>query len=332
MKIFALKSSADFGERVAADLGVPLSALEEREFEDGEHKVRALESVRNEDVYVIQSLYADTTQSVHDKLCRLLFLIGALKDAAARRVTAVIPYLCYARKDRKTKARDPVTTRYVANLIESVGTDRVVTMDVHNLAAFQNAFRCRTEHLEAKRLFVDYFGRILEGIEGQSVTVVSPDIGGVKRARAFRDALEQALGRSIDMAFMEKHRSGGVVQGEAVVGSVEGAVVIIIDDLISTGTTIVRAADACRLLGAKEVHAAASHGVFVGASETLAGRDLEKIIVTDSIPPIRLDSKLVEEKLVILEGSWLFAQAIRRMHFGDSVVELVEHGSGGVPG
>ena len=325
MKIFALKSSLGFGRRVADHLDVPLGELEEREFEDGEHKVRALESVRNEDVYVIQSLYGDASQSVHDKLCRFLFLIGALKDAAAKRVTAVIPYLCYARKDQKTKTRDPVTSRYVASLIEAVGTDRVVSMDVHNLAAFQNAFRCRTEHLEARRLFVEHFERVLEN---QPVVVVSPDIGGVKRARAFRGALEQALGRKVGMAFMEKHRSGGVVEGEAIVGSVEGAVVIIVDDLISTGTTIVRAADACRLLGAREVHAAATHGLFIDASEVLAGNGVDNIVVTDSVPPTRLDPKLVEEKLTIVDGSWLFAQAIRRMHFGDSVVELMEH----VPG
>jgi ribose-phosphate pyrophosphokinase len=113
------------------------------------------------DVFVVQSLYGDSGQSVNDKLCRLLFFVGALHDAAAAHITAVVPYLCYARKDRKTKFRDPVTTRYVAALLEAVGVDRVVTLDVHNLAAYQNAFRCATEHLEARMLFVAYFAPLL---------------------------------------------------------------------------------------------------------------------------------------------------------------------------
>src|SRR5512135_3205205 len=137
--LFALNASRAFGERVAQRLGMPLSPHEERDFEDGEHKARPLASVRGADVFVIQSLYGEPGQGVNDKLCRLLFFIGALRDASAGRVTAVVPYLCYARKDRKTQARDPVTTRYVAALFEAVGTDRVLTLDVHNLAAFQNA-------------------------------------------------------------------------------------------------------------------------------------------------------------------------------------------------
>jgi N-terminal domain of ribose phosphate pyrophosphokinase len=194
LSIFALGASRDFGERVSACLGIPLSALEEREFEDGEHKARPLVSVRGKDVFVIQSLYGDSRQSVNDKLCRLLFFLGALRDASAASVTAVAPYLCYARKDRKSKSRDPVTTRYVAALLEAVGADRVVTMDVHNLAAFQNAFRIHTDHLEAKNLFVEYFVPLVRPLIQQAeVVVVSPDAGGVKRAEDFR----QALGRSL---------------------------------------------------------------------------------------------------------------------------------------
>src|SRR5690606_10337866 len=123
-------------------------------FEDGEHKIRPLTSVRGRDVYVLSSLYGETDRSPDEKLCRLLFFIATLRDNGATRVTAVVPYLAYARKDRRTQSRDPVTTRYVASLFEAVGVDRVVTLDVHNLAAFQNAFRCRTEHLEARMLFV----------------------------------------------------------------------------------------------------------------------------------------------------------------------------------
>ena len=141
--VFAPKSGREFGERVCSHLGIAPCALEERDFEDGEHKTRPLESVRGKDVFVIQSLYGDAGQSVNDKLCRLLFFLGALRDASAERVTAVVPYLCYARKDRRSKSRDPVTTRYFAELFEAMGIDRLVTLDVHNLAAFQNEFDYR---------------------------------------------------------------------------------------------------------------------------------------------------------------------------------------------
>ena len=154
LKLFAPNAGRAYGEAVGRALGQPLAAHEEREFEDGEHKARPLENVRDCDVFVVQSLYGDAGHSADDKLLRLLFLVGALKDASAARVTVVAPYLAYSRKDQKSKARDPVTTRYVAALFEAVGADCMVTLDVHNLAAYQNAFRCRAEHLEAGPLFV----------------------------------------------------------------------------------------------------------------------------------------------------------------------------------
>jgi ribose-phosphate pyrophosphokinase len=319
--IFAPGHSREFGEKVSAHLGVPLSAHEEREFEDGEHKIRPLINVRSKDVFVIQSLYGDNRQSVNDKLCRLLFFLGALRDASAERVTAVIPYLCYARKDKKSKPRDPVTTRYVAGLFEAMGVDRVVTLDVHNLAAFQNAFRIRADHLEAKRLFVEHFILLAQQEE---IVVVSPDVGGVKRAEDFRQALGAALDRPIHGAFMEKYRSEGVVSGEAVIGDVSGKMAIIIDDLISSGTTLARAADSCRARGATKIYAAASHGVFSGkASQTLSNSALEKVVITDTIPPFRLDPDLARTKLVVLDAAKLFAEAIRRIHSGGSIVELL---------
>jgi ribose-phosphate pyrophosphokinase len=260
--------------------------------------------------------------SVNDKLCRLLFFLGALRDASAGRLTAVVPYLCYARKDRKSKWRDPVTTRYVASLFEAMGVDRVVTLDVHNLAAFQNAFRSHTDHLEAKKLFVDYFVPLAQGEE---VVVVSPDVGGIKRAEDFRQALSSALHRPISSAFMEKYRSAGVVSGEAVVGEVAGRMAIIIDDLISSGTTLARAAEACRTRGAKRIYAAASHGAFVGAARTvLAQPALEKVVVTNTIPPFRLEPDMVKARLVVLDTARLFAEAIKRIHTGGSIVALLE--------
>jgi len=320
--LFALHASHSFGEGVARQLGISLSACEEREFEDGEHKSRPLVNVRNRDVFVVQSLYADTQQSVNDKLVRLLFFIGALKDASAASVTAVVPYLAYARKDAKTQSRDPVTTRYVAQLFEAAGTDRVVTMGVHNLAAFQNAFRCRTDHLEATKPFVAHFAPLLK--EEPQITVVSPDIGGMKRAERFRQALGRVLNRELKMAFMEKARAKGVMRAGRLVGEVGGHA-IIVDDLISTGGTLLHAAAACREGGAEKVYAAASHGIFVGAANRLlSGTELDKIVVTDTIPPLRLDPELARNKLVVLSAAPLFAEAIRRIHSGGSLVELLE--------
>jgi ribose-phosphate pyrophosphokinase len=320
--LFALGASRNFGERIAEGLGVSLAQHEERDFEDGEHKSRPLVNVRARDVFVVQSLYGDPAQSANDKLCRLLFFIGALKDASAARVTAVVPYLCYARKDRKTKPRDPVTTRYLAALLEAVGTARVLAMEVHNLAAFQNAFRCPTDHLEARKLFVDYFAPLLRE---KPAVVISPDIGGVKRAEAFRDSLSKATGREAASAFLEKHRSAGVVSGEAIVGEVEGKVAVIVDDLISTGTTILRAAKACRERGARTVYVAAAHGLFVGqANRVVADDNFERVVVTDSVPPFRLDPGVVRDKLVVLGAAKLFARAIDRIHGGGSIVDLLE--------
>lgn len=322
LMLFALDSSRPFGEQVAQHLGMALSPHDEREFEDGEHKTRPLVSVRGRDVYVLQSLYADRQQSGNDKLCRLLFFIGALKDAAAARVTAIVPYLAYARKDRKTKARDPVTTRYVAALFEAVGTDAVVTLDVHNLAAFQNAFRCRTEHLEANKLFIAYFAPLLKDGE---VVVVSPDAGGIKRAEQFRQRLAQILGKPVGTAFAEKYRSGGVVSGDMLVGDVKGKDAVIIDDLISSGTTLARTARACIDRGAARVMAAATHGLFMGdAPAVLADSALQRIVVTDTVPPFRLDQGAAKAKVNVLSCTGLFAKAIHRIHAGESLTELME--------
>lgn len=324
LQLFALGKSRELAESVSANLGVPLSELEERDFEDGEHKSRPLVNVRGNDVFVVQSLYSDAERSSNDRLVRLLFFLGALHDASAGRVTAVVPYLAYARKDRKTKPRDPVTTRYVAALFEAVGIDRMVVMDVHNPAAYQNAFRCHSDHLEAAPLFVEHFASSLR--EGRDeVVVLSPDAGGVKRAELFRQRLERALERDITSAFMEKQRSAGVVSGETLVGQVEGRTVIVIDDLISTGTTLARAARASKKLGAQRIIAAATHGIFVGdANRRLADPALERVVVTNTLPAFRLDPKLVASKIEILDTGPLIAEAITRIHGGGSLVELLE--------
>lgn len=319
--LFALRSTRELGERVAACLGLPLSSHEEREFDDGEHKSRPLVSVRGRDVFVLHSLYSDAAESPNDKLCRLLFFAGALKDAGAARVTAVAPYLCYARQERRTRARDPITTRYVASLFEAVGIDCVVALDVHDVAAFQNAFRCHTEHLEATNLFVAHFAPLLAGKEA---AVVSPDAGGVKRAERFRAALARELGRELPMVFIEKQRLDGVVTGRAV-GEVAGRAVVIVDDLISTGTTLRQAARACREQSAGEVYAAATHGLFVsGAPELLADPNLARVVVTNSVPPFRVDPARVAEKVTVLDVAPLLASAIERLHDDGSLVELLD--------
>lgn len=322
LRLFALGDTRDFGETIARALGTALTQHEERRFEDGEHKARPLENVRGKDVFVVQSLHGEPGRSVNDKLVTLLFFIACLKDSAASRVTAVIPYLAYARKDRKTQTRDPVTTRYVAALLEAVGTDRVLALDVHNPAAFQNAFRCGTDHLEARPLFARHVAPL---VGDQDVTVVSPDTGGAKRAEALRRSLAGLLGRPVGSAFAEKYRARGEVTGELLVGDVSGRVALIVDDLISTGGTIVRAARACKEAGARSVLAFATHGLFVGgAPELLAEPVISEIVVTNTVPPMTVNRARSGAKLVVLDVAPLFAEAIGRIHIGGSLVELLE--------
>jgi ribose-phosphate pyrophosphokinase len=320
MRLFALEDTAELGAAISVALGQPLAAHEERAFEDGEYKGRPLESVAGADVYVVQSLHGGPDHSANDKLCRLLFFIGALKDAGAARVTAVAPYLCYSRKDRRTKPFDPVTTRYVAALFEAVGADVVVTLEVHNPAAFENAFRRRTVALAAAPLFVARAASLGEG----PFCVVSPDPGGVKRAEQFREALEAALGQPVAKAFADKHRSAGVVTGDLLVGEVAGTTALVVDDLVSTGGTLVRAARAARRAGARRVIAMAAHGLFMaGASEALADLAIEKVIVTDVVPPFRLRGAAVAGKIEVLPTARLFAEAIARLRQGRALSDLL---------
>jgi len=307
--LFALSETRAYGERVAHRLGGPLTPHEERGFEDGEHKTRPLADIHGREVFVIQSLHGDAGQSVNDKLCRLLFFVGAVQDAGAAHVTVVAPYLCYARKDRKTQAQDPTTTRYVAQMLEACGADAVVTLDVHNVAAFQNAFRRPTMHLEAWPLFVDHFVPLL----GEApVVVVSPDIGGTKRAEQFRRGLARALGREPGFAVQEKHRGGGVVAGDLFLGDVAGRTAIVIDDLVSTGGTLRRAAEHCRAGGASAVFAAATHGLLIGdgAAALLSDPAFDRIVVTDTVEP-QCARPAAGSKLERIDTSGLVADAIR---------------------
>lgn len=310
LRVFALNDSLAPGGRLCSELGISMSAHEEREFDDGEHKARPLVDVRGGDVYVVQSLHGDRLHSASEKLCRLLFFIGALKDAAAARVSAVVPYLAYARKDRRSQPRDPVTTRYVAALFEAAGADMVMTVDVHNVAAFQNAFRCRTEHIETQALFA---ADIAAFAGARGVTVVAPDAGASHRAHGFRLALSAALGTPVAAAFAEKHRSAGSLSGDLLVGDVAGRDVVIVDDLIASGATMARTAAACRRLGAAHVTALATHGLFTGDAATVLGDGaIDRLLVTDTVPPFRLEPGALRERLVILAVAPLLAAAIRR--------------------
>lgn len=320
LALFSLDRGHPLLERVAKLVGVTPSRHEEREFEDGEHKIRPLECVRGRDVYLIESLFGDLELSVNDKLARVLFFLGALRDAGAERITAVAPYLCYARKDRRTKPRDPVTTRYVAALFEALAVDRMVVVDVHNPAAYENAFRIPTVHLTAAPLLVE---ALASRIGDRDVVVVSPDAGGVKRADRFREVLERTLERPVGFAFLEKFRSEGVVRSGAVVGEVEGRAAIIVDDLVASGTTLVRAAAACRARGAAVTYAAVTHGVFSSAAErSLDSAALDRLVVTDTIPADRLDPAFMRRRVDVIDCAPLLAQAITRLHTDQSVVEL----------
>jgi len=321
LRLFALKGTDNLGRDISKLLAHALSTHEERDFEDGEHKARPLEPVGGADIYVIHSLHGGPEQSANDKLCRLLFFIGALKDAGARRVTAVTPYLCYARKDRRTKANDPVTTRYVAALFEAVGCDAMVTLEVHNEAAFENAFRCRAVALTAAPLLI---AQIRATVGDEPLCVISPDLGGGKRADLLREALEAAMGRPIGKAFAEKHRSAGVVSGDLFVGDVAGATCIIVDDLISTGGTLVRAARAARARGARRVLACVAHGLFMPGAETaLVDPAIDRIVVTDAVPAFRLPAGPVRDKLDIVPAAPLLAEAIRRLHEDKALTDLL---------
>jgi ribose-phosphate pyrophosphokinase len=321
LRLFALSESRGLGECIAALLDAPLAAHEEKDFEDGEHRAHPAENVRGADVFVVQSLYDEPGRTLNDKLCRLWFFIGALKEASAERVTAVVPYFAYARADRKTHAREPVTLRYVAQLFEAAGTDRMLALDVHNLSAFQNAFRCRTDHLEAERLLVDHFATRIRG----DVAVVSPDAGGLKRAESFRRRLSHRLGAPVGSALMEKYRSDEHLSGARLVGDVRGKTALIVDDMISTGGTVARAVHACRAQGAAAVHAAVTHGLFAGkAAEVVADPALDSLAIADSVPPFRLSEELVRAKLTVIPIAPLFAEAIRQIHSDGSVSGLME--------
>lgn len=324
LRLFAPSESTDFGRAVANALDRDLDAHHEQTFNDGEHEMRSDVNVRGRDVFVVQSLYAEPGLSVNDKLCRLLFFLGSLRDAAAERVTAVVPYLCYQRKDRKSKPRGSVTTRYLGSLFNAMGVDRVLSMDVHNLAVFQNSFHTVAEHLEARPLFVQ---EIAKQIDDEDVVVVSPDEGGVKRASRFAGGLGATLGREVPTAFVEKMRNEEkeAVTGGRLVGPASNRIAVIVDDLISTAGTITQAAAACADEGARSVVAAATHGLFSGeAPKRIANSPLDTLFITNTVAPFRLQGTAAADRLSVCDAAPRFAAAIRAIHTEASVSALNE--------
>jgi ribose-phosphate pyrophosphokinase len=310
MLLFALDATRAFGTRVAGALGLALAPHEERTFEDAEHKIRPLVDPNGQDCVVVQSLHGEPAISGDDKLVRLLMFIAALRDHGARRVVAVVPYLAYARKDRRTQPFDPVSIRVVAQLFEAVRCDALLTLEAHNVAAFDNAFRIRAVNLSPNALY-DKVALTLAG-EGP-LAVASPDVGGIKRAQLWREALEKKLQRPLGQAFVDKRRASGVVSGgDVVTGDVAGATVLIVDDLIATFGTIDRAASSLIKAGARRVYAFAAHGLFVApAADVLERTAVERVYVTDTVPLFRLDGRSARERVEVLPCATLFAEAVR---------------------
>jgi ribose-phosphate pyrophosphokinase len=322
--IFAPTESHALGLAASERSGIPLASLEEREYAGGEFKLRPLQSVRDRTVFVLQSL-AETQKSPSAlRLVRLLFLIHGLRDAGAERVVAVIPYLAYARKDRRTKARDPVYTRYVAQQLEAAGADRVVLLDVHNASSVDNAFRVPVDHLSAMPMMAAHFSQHLP--HGK-LAVASPDIGGIRRAQLFRELLERKTGQEVELVFVEKRRDGEVLSGGTVVGNPRGRAAIVLDDLCSSGTTLIKAATALRAAGAVSVHATVTHTPLEeGLAALAAADDIAQVVVTDSVGHApSLVSLGKRGKVKILPIGELLGCAIARMMSGDPLAPLAEH-------
>ncbi|QDT63993.1 ribose-phosphate diphosphokinase [Calycomorphotria hydatis] len=346
-RLFGLDGSKKFAQRVAKYLDVPVSRHFEEFFSDRETYARSEVNVRGCDVYVISSLFADKDQSVPEKLTKLLFFIGSLVDASARRITVVTPYLAFARQDRKTESRAPISIKYLAQCMEAVGTNRVLTMDVHNLSAFQNAFRIPTDNLEAKNLLADYLCGVDSGRDGDGIpqpvdthitdpliknpndlVVLAPDSGGMGRAKRFRNALESRLQlhNKIDVAYLDKERmDGNSVKGSKVIGEIKGKRVIILDDMISSGGTVSICVDAVNKHKGEVWAVCATHGLFVGNGVEKNLEEVPRLVITDTIRPFRLKSSKWEERLFVIPTSMMFAQAIRRTHEeGGSISDLLQ--------
>ena len=300
----------ELSERIAREINLPLAAMDVTEFADGEYDVKIHESVRGHDVFLIQP----TCRPVSENLVQLFIILDALRRASAARITAVIPYYGYQRKEKKTQPRDPISAKLMANIIELAGANRVIAVDLH-AEAIQGFFDIPVDALTATKILA----RRVRERHGQNVVVVSPDTGGALRARR--------LGRLLDapLAIIDKRRPrDDVTEVVHVIGDVAGSNCVIVDDLISTGSTLANAAVALRAKGAVTVDVVATHGVFtMGALERLHEAPIDEICITDTIPLADGQRAFDDHpKLRMLSVAPLIAEAIVRVHEGRSVSEL----------
>jgi ribose-phosphate pyrophosphokinase len=308
MKIVACNSNRPLAEAVAAALNLPLTQASIRRFADMEVFVEIHENVRGEDVFVVQS----TCYPANDNLMELLISIDALRRASARRITAVIPYFGYARQDRKSGSRTPISAKLVANLITQAGADRVLTLDLH-AGQIQGFFDIPVDNLFAAPLFAR---DILERYKGRDLMVVSPDVGGVVRARAIAARLHT------DLAIVDKRRPrAGVSEVMNVIGDVEGRDCILVDDIVDSGGTLCNAADALLKNGAKSASVYVTHGVFSGGAVARIGAaNIEAMVITDSIQAT--EAVRVSSNIRQLTIAPLLAEAMRRISEESSVSTL----------
>ena len=307
--ILSGNANRPLAQKICEKLGKPLGNADVRRFSDGEIFVEVQENVRGRDVYVIQS----TCGPVNDTLMELLVMIDALKRASAKEITAVIPYYGYARQDRKVAPRTPISAKLVADLLEAAGTTRVVSMDLH-AGQIQGFFNMPFDNLFSSPVLTDYIKK--EMPKRDDLVFVSPDAGGVERARAYAKRLDASV------AMIDKRRTApNVAKAMNIVGEVEGKFVIILDDMIDTAGTLTEAATAVLDRGAKQVWAAATHGVLSGpAIERLEKSKIQKVIITDTIP--LSEQALTCKKITQLSVANLLAEAIYRIHNYDSVSSL----------
>jgi len=307
LKVFAGNANPALARQIVDHLGIKLGEADVGRFPDGEVRVQILENVRGADVFVVQP----TCRPVNDNLVELLIMLDAFRRASADRITAVIPYYGYARQDRKDRPRVPISSKLVADLLTSAGANRMLTLDLH-AGQIQGFFNIPVDHLYATPVTVDYFRRLA----GEDLTVVSPDTGGVERARAFAKRLGAPL------AIIDKRREDAhTVEVMNVIGEVEGRLCLLVDDMIHTGGTLVRAARALKEKGAERVLACCVHGVFAGdAVQRLLDSDLEQVVTTDSIP--LCSEAQACPRIQVLSVAKLFAEAIRSIHDETSVSNL----------
>lgn len=318
MILFTGNANKEVAQKIGKGLGQGLASSMVSRFSDGEIRVELNANVRGRDVFLVQSSCAPA----NDNLMELLIMAEACRRSSAGRITAVMPYFGYARQDRKVQARAPITAKLVASLIQTAGVDRVLTMDLH-AGQIQGFFDVPVDNLYAEPVLYRYMREELLTPDPSDTVIVSPDAGGVERARSYARRLKAGL------AIIDKRRSGpNEAEVMNIVGDVEGKVAIVVDDMIDTGGTLTKGGQAVREAGAKQVFALATHPVLSGkAVENVQASAFDKVIVTDTVP--LSDEARSIDKIEVLTVSSLFAEAIRAIHFNDSISRLFLPGKGG---